>query len=94
MIVGILAPFSDPGAIARAIDDLLSDENRRQTMRKNAYRIGRKMVWSNVAQMYIRSFEAHGGSSVKVVLSRKRPAEYCLCVRFEQARTACRLIES
>jgi glycosyltransferase involved in cell wall biosynthesis len=54
---GILVPFSDPGAIARAIDDLLSDENRRQTMRKNAYRIGRKMVWSNVAQMYIRSFE-------------------------------------
>lgn len=44
MIVGILAPFSDPGALARAIDDLLSDENRRQTMRKNAYRIGRKMV--------------------------------------------------
>ena len=54
---GILVPFSDPGAIARAIDDLLSDENRRQTMRKNAYRIGRKMVWSNVAQMYVRSFE-------------------------------------
>ena len=54
---GILVPFNDPGAIARAIDDLLSDENRRQTMRKNAYRIGRKMVWSNVAQMYVRSFE-------------------------------------
>ena len=54
---GILVPFSDPGALARAIDDLLSDENRRQTMRKNAYRIGRKMVWSNVAQMYVRSFE-------------------------------------
>ncbi len=47
---GILVPFSDPGAIARAIDDLLSDENRRQTMRKNAYRVGREMVWSNVAQ--------------------------------------------
>ena len=39
-----LVPFRDPSAIARSIDDLLSDENRRQTMRKNAYRIGRKMV--------------------------------------------------
>ena len=27
-------------------------------MRKNAYRIGREMVWSNVAQMYMRSFES------------------------------------
>jgi hypothetical protein len=26
-------------------------------MRKNAYRIGREMVWSNVAQLYMRSFE-------------------------------------
>ena len=26
-------------------------------MRKNAYKIGREMVWSNVAQMYMRSFE-------------------------------------
>ena len=27
-------------------------------MRKNAYRIGREMVWSNVAQLYMRSFES------------------------------------
>ena len=26
-------------------------------IRKNAYRIGREMVWSNVAQLYMRSFE-------------------------------------
>ena len=27
-------------------------------MRKNAYRMGREMVWSNVAQLYMRSFES------------------------------------
>jgi glycosyltransferase involved in cell wall biosynthesis len=54
---GILVPFGDPGAIARAIDDLLSDETRRKTMSRNAYRVGREMVWSNVAQMYVASFE-------------------------------------
>jgi hypothetical protein len=26
-------------------------------MRKNAYRLGREMIWSNVAQVYMRSFE-------------------------------------
>ena len=53
---GILVPFSNPGAIARAIDDLLSDEKRRKTMCRNAYRVGREMVWSNVAKMYVRTF--------------------------------------
>jgi hypothetical protein len=36
---------------------LLRDDTRRHAIRKNAYRIGREMVWSNVAQMYMRSFE-------------------------------------
>src|ERR1043165_1411267 len=36
---------------------LLRDDTRRHAIRKNAYRIGRDMVWSNVAQMYMRSFE-------------------------------------
>ena len=54
---GILVPFNDVSAIACAINDLLSDEERRYAMRKNAYRIGREMVWSNVAQLYFGSFE-------------------------------------
>ena len=95
MIVGILAPFSDPGAIARAIDDLLSDENRRQTMRKNAYRIGRKMVWSNVAQMYVRSFER---ARRKQCESRSQSQKACkkdvFAFALSRHRTACRLIES
>ena len=36
---------------------MLRDDTRRHAMRKNAYRIGREMVWSNVAQLYMRSFE-------------------------------------
>ena len=54
---GILVPFNDPAAIARAISGLLSDEKRRQALCKNAYASCRKMVWSNVAQLYMRSFE-------------------------------------
>ena len=54
---GVLVPFADAPAIAREVIGLLRDDARRHAMRKNAYRIGRDMIWSNVAQMYMRSFE-------------------------------------
>ncbi len=54
---GVLVPFGDSSAIAREVIGLLRDDNRRHAIRKNAYKIGREMVWSNVAQMYMRSFE-------------------------------------
>ena len=54
---GVLVPFSDAPAIAREVVGLLRDDNRRHAMRKNAYRMGREMVWTTVAQMYMRSFE-------------------------------------
>jgi glycosyltransferase involved in cell wall biosynthesis len=54
---GVLVPFGDAPAIAREVNSLLRDETRRHAMRKNAYRIGRDMIWSNVAQQYMRAFE-------------------------------------
>ncbi len=55
---GVLVPFRDAQAIARQVIGLLRDDTRRHAMRKNAYRIGRDMVWSNVAQLYMNSFES------------------------------------
>src|SRR5277367_568673 len=54
---GVLVPFGDAPAIAREVIALLRDDTRRHAMRKNAYRMGRDMIWSNVAQHYMRSFE-------------------------------------
>ena len=54
---GVLVPFGDAQAIAREVIALLRDDTRRHAIRKNAYRIGREMVWGNVAQLYMRSFE-------------------------------------
>ncbi len=54
---GVLVPFRDAPAIAREVIALLGDDPRRHAIRKNAYRIGREIVWSNVAQLYMRSFE-------------------------------------
>jgi glycosyltransferase involved in cell wall biosynthesis len=54
---GVLVPFADAPAMAREVIGLLRDDTRRHAIRKNAYKIGREMVWSNVAQMYMRAFE-------------------------------------
>ncbi len=54
---GKLVPFRDAGAIAKAVVELLRDDPLRHSMRKNAYKLGRDMVWSRVAQLYLKSFE-------------------------------------
>ena len=54
---GKLVPFRDARAIAVAVVELLRDEPLRHSMRKNAYKLGRDMVWSRVAQLYVKSFE-------------------------------------
>src|SRR5438477_1696454 len=66
---GVLVPFGDAKSMAREVSGLLRDETRRHTMRKNAYKLGREMVWSNVARLYMRSFES--ARLEGAVLSRK-----------------------
>ena len=66
---GVLVPFGDSPAIAREVVSLLRDEPRRHAMRKQAYKLGREMVWSNTARLYMRSFEL--ARLERAVLSRK-----------------------
>jgi len=54
---GKLVPFRDARAISAAVIELLRDEPLRHSMRKNAYKIGRDMIWSRVARLYAMSFE-------------------------------------
>src|SRR5438477_3984149 len=54
---GVLVPFGDSKSITRAVLMLLRDETRRHAIRKNAYKLGREMVWSRAAQLYMISFE-------------------------------------
>ncbi len=54
---GVLVPFSDPVALAVQVIDLLDNESKRHAMRKRAYLFGRDMIWSQVAQRYMESFE-------------------------------------
>lgn len=66
---GVLVPFGDADAIARAVSGLLREDTRRHAMRKNAYKLGREMIWSNTARLYWRSFEL--ARLERAALSRK-----------------------
>src|SRR6202795_5069749 len=71
---GVLVPFCDAPAIAREVIGWLRDDTRRHAIRKNAYKLGREMVWSNVARLYMRSFELsqiEGGGRSRKSLATK-----------------------
>jgi glycosyltransferase involved in cell wall biosynthesis len=54
---GVLFPFRDHKALAEQVIKLLDNEAERHAMRKRAYVFGRAMIWSEVAQRYMESFE-------------------------------------
>jgi glycosyltransferase involved in cell wall biosynthesis len=62
---GTLVPFEDPDAIAAAAIALLDNDAARLAMRRRAYLHGRQMVWSRVAQSYMRSFGRAHASCVQ-----------------------------
>lgn len=79
---GVLVPFSNSRAIAQEVIALLKDDTRRHSMRKTAYRLGRDMIWSNTAQLYMNSFElsrqgsaAHIRKSLVTQTLDQRPRE-------------------
>jgi glycosyltransferase involved in cell wall biosynthesis len=53
---GMLVPFRDPAAIARAVNTLLDQPVQRHAMRKAAYLAGREMVWPQVGEAYAALF--------------------------------------
>jgi glycosyltransferase involved in cell wall biosynthesis len=54
---GMLVPFADPKAIGDSILELLSNSSKRNLMRRKAYKLGRQMIWSKVANRYNDLFE-------------------------------------
>ncbi len=54
---GALVPFNDPSAMAGQVINLLGNESERQAMRKKAYLFARTMIWPQVAQRYMESFD-------------------------------------
>ena len=53
---GMIVDFCSSSAIADCVNILLEDDYLRQLMAAKAYRLGRKMVWSQVAEEYLTMF--------------------------------------
>jgi len=54
---GILVPFDDPAAVAKATIRLLDNDAERHTIRKRAYLYSRGTTWQRTAQAYMASFQ-------------------------------------
>jgi glycosyltransferase involved in cell wall biosynthesis len=54
---GVLVPFGDVQALAKEISVLLTDDLRRDAMRKRAYVESRSMTWAQTAKRYLSVFE-------------------------------------
>jgi len=65
---GILIPFGDVAAFGREIAALLTDHDRRESMRKRAYADSRSMIWSERRNDILVSFEsARRGHRLRVI---------------------------
>jgi len=50
---GQFVPFNNPTAMAKEINNLLSNDQEREMMRFKGYQYGRSMVWKEVARMHL-----------------------------------------
>jgi glycosyltransferase involved in cell wall biosynthesis len=65
---GILVPFGNATALGREIAGLLTDDARRQVIRKRAYADSRSMTWEHTAARYCGAFEsAQRGHRLRVI---------------------------
>ena len=60
---GILVPFGDAAAIGSEIAGLLTDDARRQAMRRRAYAGSRSMTWERTAERYLAAFETRAAGA-------------------------------
>jgi glycosyltransferase involved in cell wall biosynthesis len=71
--LGVLVSFGDATGTGDAIARLLTDDPRRQAIRKRAYEASRSMTWERTAERYMAAFEnARQGHWLKVI-ARTRP---------------------
>lgn len=75
---GILVPFGDAAATGKEIAELLTDDPRRQAMRRRAYASSRSMTWERTAERYLAAFESAGrGHGLKVIARLDQGAPFC-----------------
>lgn len=61
--LGLLVPFCDVNATAAAVQRLLTNDAKRNAMRRRAYLESRSMIWEQVGQRYLQAFELASGKT-------------------------------
>jgi hypothetical protein len=54
---GVIVPFADAQVIGTEIAELLTDNEKRNAMRKRAFATSRSMTWARTAQRYLAAFK-------------------------------------
>lgn len=54
---GVIVPPKDSGAIAKSVNELLSDDKKRHKIEDLAYEYGRERLWRKVASLYFHLFK-------------------------------------
>jgi glycosyltransferase involved in cell wall biosynthesis len=68
---GVIVPFGAVSAIGQEVADLLSDDTRRNAMRRRAYAGSRSMTWAMTAKRYLAVFQSvRQKQHLKLVASR------------------------
>lgn len=66
---GMLVPPQDPGAIAKAAIELLSNDELRHSIQRRASAYGFDMTWKSVADSYLQAFAAAETESLPAMLA-------------------------
>jgi glycosyltransferase involved in cell wall biosynthesis len=84
---GILVPFGDSGAIGREIAALLTDDERRQRLSREAYAYSRTMTWPHIGERYMGEFaramenhrsDSRRSSAARLPASKRIVPDMCL----------------
>jgi len=67
---GMIVDFANSAAISDCVNILLDNKYLRQLMAAKAYRIGRKMVWRQIAEEYLTMFMGLGARQVRPQAAR------------------------
>jgi glycosyltransferase involved in cell wall biosynthesis len=73
---GVLVPFNDVAATAMEISELLTDDLRRERLRKRAYASSRSMTWERIASSYatlLESVRRPGSAGLEAVRQEATP---------------------
>lgn len=71
---GIIVPFEDSQAIAKAVTDAYFNPQKRSEIEKNAYKLGKTMTWDNIGKKYLRLYKKRHSQAILPASKLEQPS--------------------